>query len=118
MKQEARNKAAERFWTAIDPAVKKSLHLGQRAEIDNTLVRLFPASGGYSDVRFTLGKHFFVFLWGRERRSKNRLTREANAHPVFAAKNLPIIALIGSTIVSISYVALHTSGRALLAMMN
>jgi hypothetical protein len=118
MKQQERNKAVERFWAVLDPSVKKSLHMGQRAEIENTLERLYPSRGGYSDVRFTLGKHFFVFLWGKERRSAKRQALESRANPVFAAKNLPIIAAVGSTIASICYVALHTSGRALMALMQ
>ncbi len=109
------NRAVSRFWAAIDPAVKKSLHLGQRAEIENTLERLYPAKGNYSDVRFTLGKHFFVFLWGRERRSLKRQKMDARANPVFALRNLPVIAAIAITIVSVSYVALQASGRALVA---
>ena len=118
MRQQVQNKAITRFWAVLDPSVKKSLHMGQRAEIENTLERMYPARGGYSDVRFTLGKHFFVFLWGRERRSAKRRALEAKANPVFAAKNLPILAAVGSTIASICYVALHTSGRALIAMMQ
>jgi len=118
MTSQTGSKTSTRFWAVIDPSVKKSLHLGQRAEIEYTLDRLYPDKGGYSDVRFTVGKHFFVFLWGRERRSLKRQNFDATSNPVFALKNLPVIIAVGSTIFSICYVALHISGRALTSFMS
>ncbi len=118
MSQQTTHPAVNRFWSSLEPRTRKSLSLAQREEISQALERANPSKGSFSDVRFTIAGHFLVLLWGREQRSSQRLNKEATVHPVLAPKNLPILAAIASTIVSICYVALHTSGRALMTIMN
>ncbi len=118
MNQQTTHPAVNRFWSSLEPRTKKSLSLAQREEISQALERANPTKGNYSDVRFTIAGHFLVLLWGTEQRSNQRLQKEAVVHPILSPKNLPILAAIASTIVSICYVALHTSGRALMTLMN
>ena len=118
MNQQTSHPAIKRFWATLAPEVRDILSDDQREEISDALMRANPRKGDYSDVRFTFFGHFLVFLWGKERRSRKRLDKESEVHPILAARNLPIIAAIGGAIISICYVALHTSGRALISMMN
>ena len=118
MNHQTTHPAITRFWNSLEPKTRKSLSLAQREEISQALARANPEKGNYSDVRFSIAGRFLVLLWGKERRSAQRLKTEATVHPILAPKNLPILAAIASTIVSICYVALHTSGRALITMMN
>lgn len=118
MSKQAPDQTVTRFWNCLEPRTRKSLTLAQREEISQAVERANPRTGDYSDVRFSIAGHFLVFLWGKERRGRQRLSKEATIHPILAAKNLPILAAIGSTIVSVCYVVLHTSGRALMTLMN
>ncbi|PLX41572.1 MAG: hypothetical protein C0605_05490 [Hyphomicrobiales bacterium] len=118
MEQLSSHPVVNRFWNTLGLETSRALSESQREEISMAIERANPTSGNYSDVRFTIAGRFIVLLWGRERRSSQRLATEAAVHPILAAKNLPILAAIAGTIISVCYVALHGSGRALLTLMN
>lgn len=118
MDQQSSHPVVRRFWNALEPETGNILSPAQQAHISQALEQANPVTGNISDVRFSLAGHFMVFLWGRERRSGQRLQADAVSHPILAAKNLPVLAAIAGTIVSICYMALHGSGRALLTLMN
>ena len=88
----------EPFWNDVNPTVVTSLTDFQKDEILAAVSRR--ASANYpADVRLSLFGYFLVIIFGRERRSDDRLETERHKRPVFTLRNLPLIAILWGSVV-------------------
>lgn len=88
----------EPFWDDVDKRVVDTLDPFQKQEILSAVYRR--ASENYpADVRLSLFGHFLVVIFGRERRSNQRLDSERAKRPVFTLRNLPLIFLLWGSVV-------------------
>jgi hypothetical protein len=93
------------FWSAVGNDVYDSLDGSQRTAIEKAAkTRL--SQGIRSDIRLSFGKYFLVILFGRERRSRERLAAERANRPVFALRNLPVIFVLWGSFLFTLYSAL------------
>lgn len=81
------------FWTRLDPGIAATLTGDQRDAIAAAVSRDGAASRPV-DIRFTLFGHFVVLMFGKERRSKQRLRSERAKKPVLTLKNLPMLVFL------------------------
>jgi hypothetical protein len=70
-----------------------------------------------SDIRLSFGRYFLVVLFGRERRSRERLNEERAKRPVFTARNLPVLFVLWGSVVYALY-SLMVFGLDLFARTN
>jgi len=81
------------FWDGLDSEVAETLSDNQKSAI-TTLIRSRAPTGTPVDIRLSFGRFFFVFMFGRERRNKQRLKVERATRPVFTVRNFPAIVAI------------------------
>lgn len=85
----------------FDPAIAQSLTADQRVEVERVLsLASDDRPGPAGDLRISFYWFFVRILWGREKRSFDRLKQESTQHPAISLKNLP-----GLMSLSVGYVA-------------
>lgn len=113
MSQQVRAAGTQAFWTSVDPNVSDDLTEDQKDAIWTAVERRsgeeFPG-----DVRLSLGRHFLVVLFGRERRAGDRLRTERRQRPVFTSRNLPLIVIMWGSVLYTAYSLLTGGLKALL----
>lgn len=90
------------FWRAVGADVYDALSESQRKSVFRA-ARWNPGAGICSDVRLSFGRYFLVLLFGREKRSRQRLAEERSKRPVLMAKNLPLILFFWGSIIYTLY---------------
>ncbi|MCB1492526.1 MAG: hypothetical protein KDJ77_12160 [Rhodobiaceae bacterium] len=105
MTAQAASSDFEPFWREVDPKVAAGLDEFQKSEILKALSRRANASYP-ADVRLTLFGYFLVIIFGRERRSKERLQAERQRRPVITIQNLPVIFIIWGSVVYTAFALL------------
>ena len=110
---------AARFWTNFNPAIAQSLSAEQRTEIER-VISLDPTlrpGGSVGDFRVSCLGRFVRVLWGREKRSAERLQQESAANPAISKKNAPALVTMGVAYVSVWYVVLVIGAATVTAYM-
>ena len=90
------------FWRAVGADVYDALSETQRKSVFRA-ARWNSGDHIRSDVRLSFGRYFLVLLFGKERRSRERLAEERVKRPVFVAKNLPLILFLWGSILYTLY---------------
>lgn len=96
---------SDRFWREFKPDVAQTLSDEQRGEIERVLDGA-PASNdnGLGDLRLSF-KWFFVRIgWGPERRSRERLKKEQELHPLMTRRNAPMLASLFASYMALWYI--------------
>jgi hypothetical protein len=98
---------ADRFWRDYNPDLALSLPLEQRAEIDRVLgAHTPPRPSTVGDLRISCYFFFVRILWGREKRSSERIKREQVLYPTMTRRNAPMLASIFAGYIAIWYMVL------------
>lgn len=86
-----------RFWGDFDPVLGQTLSSEQRSEIERVLLLSSPAArpSRIGDLRLSFYFFFIRILWGREKRSSERLKQESAMHPAITKRNVPAILTVG-----------------------
>lgn len=85
-----------RFWTDFKSDVAQSLSAEQRAEIERVLaLGGAPRPSAIGDIRLSFYFFFLRIMWGREKRSAERLKQESAMYPAVTKRNLPAILTMG-----------------------
>ena len=97
------------FWEEVEGDVKATLTAAQRIAIEDA-VRKSTAQSQPADVRLYLGKYFVRIVAGKERRNRERLKQDLKDNPVFALKNIPLLAVVSVLwILAVLYIVMFTS---------
>ena len=86
-----------RFWSDFNSDLAQSLSAEQRSEIDRVLALGSPAvrPSAIGDVRLSFYFFFLRIMWGREKRSPERLKHEQALYPAVTKRNMPAILTMG-----------------------
>lgn len=88
--------ATSRFWTDINSDIAQSLSAEQRAEIERVLALSgAPRPSTIGDIRLSFYFFFLRIMWGREKRSYDRLKQEQALYPAVTKRNIPAILTMG-----------------------
>lgn len=101
---------ADRFWREFNPDLALSLSSDQRSEIDRVLgAHTPPRPSNVGDLRLSFYFFFIRILWGREKRSSERIRREQSLYPAMSRKNAPMLASLFAGYFALWYLALGVS---------
>jgi hypothetical protein len=101
---------ADRFWRDFNPDLARALSPDQRGEIDRVLgANTPPQPSNVGDLRLSFYFFFIRILWGREKRSHERIRREQSLNPVMSRKNAPMLASIFAGYFAVWYLLLAVS---------
>ncbi|ASP35665.1 hypothetical protein [Labrenzia sp. VG12] len=104
------------FWNDVDPEVVVDLNNYQKDAILDAVRR----RGNHqhaADIRLSLFGYFLVVLFGRERRSSDRLKRERARRPVMTFNNLLLIAVLWGSLIYTLYSLLPRAIEAILKLL-
>jgi hypothetical protein len=90
------------FWNDVDPSVVTDLNTHQKDAILDA-VRRRGNQRHAADIRLSLFGFFLVVLFGRERRSPDRLKSERARRPVITFNNLLLIAVLWGSLIYTLY---------------
>lgn len=79
------------FWDSVGDDVHQTLTTEQARSIEDAVNRT-TTRANHSDVQLHIGKYFIRIIAGKERRSPSRLKMDQANNPIFAKKNIPVIA--------------------------
>ncbi|MEZ5925520.1 MAG: hypothetical protein R3D57_14155 [Hyphomicrobiaceae bacterium] len=100
-----------RFWGDFSPAVAQSLTAEQRTEIERVLdLSATPQPSRIGDVRLSFYWFFVRILWGREKRSADRLKQERALYPAMTKRNAPAILTLGVAYTAFWYMVMGICG--------
>ncbi len=104
------------FWNNVDPSVTKDLNEFQKDAIFEA-VRRRSADAHSADVRLSAFGYFLVVLFGKERRSKDRLREERRRRPVVTTNNLVMIIVLWGSLLFTLYSLLPYAVRGILSLL-
>lgn len=93
MLQKVESNEAVSFWQDVDPNAMAGLNEFQKNAILDAVKKRSETTHA-SDIRLSAFGFFLVILFGRERRSRERLKEERSRRPVFARKNIVMISIL------------------------
>jgi hypothetical protein len=93
---------ANTFWKEVDPDVVTNLNEFQKDAILDA-VRRRGNNQHTADIRLSLFGYFLVVLFGKERRSRDRLKDERDKRPVLTFNNLVLIAVLWGSLIYTLY---------------
>lgn len=102
MLNQAETEDSHPFWNDVDPKVVTDLNTHQKDAII-TAVRRRGNERHAADIRLSLFGFFLVILFGRERRSPDRLKRERERRPVVTFNNLLLIVVLWGSLIYTLY---------------
>lgn len=103
------------FWKDVDPDVVTDLDAHQKDAILDAIRRRSNDLHS-ADIRLSLFGYFLVVLFGRERRSQERLQRERARRPVLTFNNLLLIAVLWGSLIYTLYSLLPLAIESLLKL--
>lgn len=115
MLEQAESEETLAFWNDVDPNVVHDLNSHQKDAILKA-VRRRGNEQHTADIRLSLFGYFLVVLFGRERRSQDRLKRERVRRPVITFNNLMLIAVLWGSLIYTLYSLLPLAIEALLKL--
>lgn len=93
MLQKVESEEAVSFWQDVDPNAIAGLDEFQKKAILEA-VKKRNNNAHKSDIRLSAFGYFLVILFGKERRSRERLKEERNKRPVVTRNNLVMISVL------------------------
>ncbi|MCK7616083.1 hypothetical protein [Roseibium sediminicola] len=115
MQNQAETEDTRAFWNDVDPKVVTDLNAQQKQAIYVAVQRRGNARHA-ADIRLSLFGYFLVVLFGRERRSQNRLKNERTRRPVVTFNNLLLIAVLWGSLIYTLYSLLPHAIKGLLSL--
>ncbi|MBO6509458.1 MAG: hypothetical protein JJ979_13460 [Roseibium sp.] len=90
------------FWQDVDPSVTGKLDDLQKSAIMDAVKRR-SNDQHKADIRLSLFGYFLVVLFGRERRSNQRLKEERRKRPVVTLNNLLVLGVLWGSVIYTLY---------------
>ena len=97
------------FWDTVDTDISATLTPEQKKAIAGAVIKS-KAKDAPGDLRLHLGGYFIRIVAGKERRNRERLKQDLKDNPVFALKNIPLLAVVSVLwILAVLYIVMFTS---------